>query len=91
VKVTISVTQDDIDNGERQRCATCPVALAIRRVLPGAPMVSVGGWSVLLSTELEVLLPGVAEEFIAAFDRYAPVAPFEFELEVPREMTEVPR
>jgi hypothetical protein len=35
VEFTWQVIQEDIDNGERQDCNTCPIAISLARVLPG--------------------------------------------------------
>lgn len=79
----VSVTQDDIDHGERHCCERCPVARAIRRVIGDMPVVEVerdnvtigplGGWTY-------ATLPTRATKFIDRFDVGLKVAPFTFEL-----------
>lgn len=77
----ISVTQDDIDKGQRGSACSCPIALATRRAFPWlAISVSPGfghGW--LFIGNKTYRLPGDALTFILEFDsRSVPVAPFEF-------------
>jgi hypothetical protein len=92
MRVTIRVTREDIDIGQAKKCHTCPVALAINRVLSPDYRSSVGwtdltifrhnpgGWAAQYET------PAKAARFIMAFDDGTmphEVSPFEFELDIP--------
>jgi hypothetical protein len=83
MRITIDVTADDIANGVRGRCSTCPVALAVRRV-PGLEKWEVGGMSAFYGAS-SFPLPCAASRFIMDFDGGRPVEPFSFEVDVPDE------
>lgn len=82
MRVTVNVTQADIDNGVDGDCRLCPVARALSRA-------GVRGWNVFyhgLVSELTgetIALPRSAMEFIRRFDSGGDVKPFSFELEIP--------
>ena len=81
--VTIDVTQDDIDQGKRENCTLCPIALAAQRVFPGKSIhVSVFNLWVDNSPAAEdgrgYPLPEVACKFLQDFDHGRPVQPFKF-------------
>lgn len=87
--VTISVTQKHIEEGIQQICNRCPIALAIRDLLPlhwpNDESVSVwGGAADLYPSKTRLLLPDAAIQFIEDFDIGEIVQPFSFELEVPQ-------
>lgn len=89
MKLTVSVTQDDIQFGKKGNCDWCPIAHAVRRVVPEKYIkISVGSrWLILWSTRViickEVELPQVAKTFIKDFDRGFSVSPFTFEIDIP--------
>jgi hypothetical protein len=70
-RFTLTVTADDIANGEALHCRNCPVALALRAVYPGE-------WDV---ADFNAWLDGhgkwqhSAADFIAAFDADQAVSP----------------
>lgn len=76
----------DIMNGERNKCARCPVALALARALDITPgdtqVVSVGPYSAswVGNKTGRAMLPMAAQDFIEAFDLANTVKPFEFTL-----------
>lgn len=84
----VHVTVGDIAHGCRGSLDSCPLALAVRRVLP--PALAIFGVGV---TRPGIVLLDVGEvvrswtnsadvaRWIMDFDAGAPVAPFEFELE----------
>lgn len=92
--VEISVTQSDIDAGERRCTSNCPIALAAIRAfkLDDARdyIVSVGIEYILIlgnlpwaATSVRYLIPDMAQRFIAAFDDAPghiphPIEPFQF-------------
>lgn len=96
VKLTIEVTQDDIDKGTAKNCGSCPIALAARRhpVLlsfmnqdPDDRLVEVTFMQLnLIDKALSRLcgghLPDPAWRFIADYDNGRTVAPFSFEVEL---------
>lgn len=85
MRVTINVTQADIEAGTRQDCKACPVALAVKRLLVGGCSVNV---SRLLEFEghglaVETNYPDTCADFINDFDQGKPVLPCTFEAEIP--------
>ena len=82
MRLTITVTSDDIANGKPGQATSCPVALGAYRAgvaeaLVGPREIRYGrGW---------VPLPRSAIRFVRAFDHGRPVAPFRFRLNVPKE------
>lgn len=87
----ISVTAEDIAEGEKYKCERCPVALGIIRVVRPVPpqVLMAGAFAAVLWDKARgkavwsVELPPSAQQFITDFDHGSPVAPFEFDLEVP--------
>jgi len=79
LKVTVNVTQDDIDNGVRVCCHFCPIALAISRSFPGEEIyVTRHLVKIRRSNGLKTLianLPLHATLFVSAFDDEAVVFP----------------
>lgn len=83
--VTIHITQEDIDKGERGSCVMCPLARALRRclkpksprsfpgVLVGAPRPGyIGTWGGPFK------MPEKVAQFVRDFDAGKPVEPFSF-------------
>ena len=77
----VRVTSEHIKHGEPDDCGKCPVALALLDAIPYATDVAVD------HDELTVWVPGhmwqastppAAQLFIAEFDNFEPVAPFDF-------------
>ena len=94
-KITVNVTQNDIDHGIPEDDCECPIAQAIRRALPDNGIIEVdirdvGEHAGHASVELvlgkflrQFRLPEQCAEFIALFDAQCfAVAPFSFELEI---------
>lgn len=81
-RMTINVTQEDINKGVRNSCTKCPVALAVHRALN--KMVRVGFSGVRVEFSIGVLqflrIPQECQDFMARFDFGMPVQPFEFEI-----------
>lgn len=78
----VNVRQEHIDAGSRYACTKCPVALALSDRLPDSdPRVGTKDFDSAFGVCIP--LPEVAREFIAAFDRVAPVKPFKFKLVIP--------
>jgi hypothetical protein len=92
MKVKISVTADDIARGVRGLCDSCPIALAMKRLLPDSD-IDVENEFVSIN-QRDVSLPAEARDFVGAFDlsdeefeECWPVpGPFEFDLDIPDEM-----
>lgn len=83
----ISITAQDIKNGKACSRNSCPVALAIKKALPGCP-VWVDSWFIdIIRTELEFPLITAyhtndkIERFIKTFDEGGRVKPFSFDLD----------
>lgn len=74
----VTVTQEDIDNGDRTQ-SRCPIALAISRAY-GLKNIGVGGFSVTGMSKTR-WLPVEAQLFVRDFDNGHPVKPFEFRLQ----------
>lgn len=81
----IDVTQADIDSGERHECRSCPVALAVNRVLPGGLHSEVSHYVAIVDEKCNwhrsFSIPEV-RRFVGQFDRGWPsdVSPFSFDL-----------
>jgi hypothetical protein len=86
VKITVSVTEEDINKGIIGSSCSCPVALAIKKSTNFHPSVD-HYTAALLNPEDDGLtlcdLPHSVRCFIFAFDDHKPVRPFTFELEIP--------
>lgn len=85
MNVTISVTQDDINEGEPAECGICPIALAARRALKTAAELSVFSDHIKIYFAVRVVLaalPRIAQDFIIDFDNFDPVQPFSFDLDI---------
>lgn len=75
----VSVTADDIMHGKRRSSKSCPVALAVNRVIDPLCYASVAAGTVRVGM-LVYALPLEAKEFVSAFDAELPVEPFDFDL-----------
>jgi hypothetical protein len=65
--LSITITADHIQHGQRQSCARCPIALAILELIPLADVnVDVG---VIRIDDLCYAVPEVVNTFIYWFDR----------------------
>jgi len=73
----VSVTQDDIDNGQPFEPGCCPVAIAVKRLCPNAREVWVGG--VIDVDRQRFKFPEEVRIFISHFDTGIKVQPIEFE------------
>jgi hypothetical protein len=88
--LSINVTQEDIERGQRHECDLCPIALALLRAIPGANVEVVPSkvW-ILPAGKREPFgwelarLPDEAQSFMTKFDLGWAVEPFTFDLEVP--------
>lgn len=80
VTMRIEVTQEDIKKGERHSGISCPIALALKRALPGRH-VGVSEETADIGENARVLLPLEAQDFIDDFDDGLGVDPFAFELD----------
>lgn len=86
MKKLISVTQEDIRLGTRKDQHTCPIALAVQRVLPEFANIEVSNDEISIGAPkfysfYSHELPISAIDFIRAFDNERPVEPFSFYLE----------
>ncbi len=89
-KLTISVTQEDIDLGERSNCSRCPIARAGRRAFQIAQVPNDNSFTVTNSciypvsdSRIEHALPMHAIDFISEFDNGSPnLFPFSFEIDI---------
>jgi hypothetical protein len=87
--ITINVTQEDIDHGEKGMCRKCPISLAIQRVTNfdycyvNDIFVSFYNGDPLEELLIKKQLPEVARKFIRIFDgNIGDVFPFSFELDM---------
>jgi hypothetical protein len=93
MKITVNVTQEDINRGVRQNGERCPVALALIRALALAsgeliirPTIALSSGFVCANVlgfdrHHDYPIPGAARDFIQKFDRGLHVEPFTFEFE----------
>ena len=86
MKVTITVTQDDIDNGCQGNAIACPVARAAARVLDDRYLSVRTNVLEFVEPLILIPLPSAAVEFIRRFDSRARVEPFSFDLDVPGDL-----
>lgn len=75
----IKVTQKHIDNGFKNNCWRCPIALAIEEQLINKSF-TVASSTIRIQGNV-INLPYEACNFIRKFDNGLPVEPFEFELD----------
>ncbi len=76
----IQVTEDHIRLGKRSNSTRCPVALAVRDILPAAKIL---GTILIVETPwLKIHLPKKVTKFVEDFDHFRPVEPFSFELQI---------
>jgi hypothetical protein len=74
--LTVTVTQDDIDNGRRSDSRECPINKALKRAFPGR-RTSVGADYYWIDGA-NFNFPPEAYEFRKNFDQGNPVSPFSF-------------
>jgi hypothetical protein len=87
MKLKIDVTHEDIQNGRRNDCFACPVALAFKRAGFDHPYVwYTSVWEYEGSKNRKAILPDSAREFIDAYDTGLILDPFSFEVEVSDEL-----
>ncbi len=83
MKRTVTVLQDDIDNGEPSRIGRCALALAAKRELadlPGAEnLVITGG---IFAGSWKAVLPQEARHFRRNFDNRGLAEPFKFDIDI---------
>lgn len=80
---TVTVLQDDIDNGVPWRSGSCALALAAKRELadlPGSGWLVIGAY--IHAESWQALLPEEAGTFRRDFDHKRPVEPFKFEIDI---------
>lgn len=80
MKHTITVLQDDIDNGKPRSSMDCGIALAAKHEL-FTDNLWVNGLGIETLTERGTL-PSEARAFISRFDQKLPVEPFKFEIDM---------
>lgn len=78
---TIKVTSEDIRNGMKYDCNSCPIVLAIRRYVTPGSLVSVTSYLAKIGAN-SYRLSITAQIFIYNFDNDIKVEPFEFELDI---------
>lgn len=80
----ITVTKEDIQDGDQRSATTCPVARALKRSFPTALYVGVSprDFSIHLPNYESVfrVLPSNAQQQIRKFDESGKMDPFEFEI-----------
>lgn len=82
MKITIDVTQDDINKGIKENCRFCPVALAVQRTF-NDPEMDVFSPCIKNCEEDRVASPSSVCDFIDRYDNGESVQPFSFEIDVP--------
>lgn len=82
MNLTVDVTQEDINHGERGNCNSCPVARAIQRA--SGHECRAGGSQITIKPEngrnLYLVTPEAAWRFMYDFDMGRKVEPFSFTL-----------
>lgn len=79
-KVTIVVTQEDIDQGIAKDASRCPLSIALARTF-GEPMFA--ALTLFGNEHVVSRLPQIATNFIYAYDAKEHVEPFSFEVDKP--------
>lgn len=75
----IRVLKSHIKKGIPRQFSSCPVALAVKKAMPGCRRIEVGyGWISVDGNDIRI--PNKVEEFIKNFDKGKKVEPFEFNL-----------
>ena len=83
MKIKVSVTEDDIENGG-SACHNCPVARALLRATGVMWKVHGDTGETRLGIEWRPYwFPGLVGEFVRSYDKCFDVLPFDFEIEVP--------
>lgn len=84
MRIKVKVTEDCIDNGRRNDCELCPVALALVNSTCVEPAVGSTDADFTFNGTRYVArkLPKKVQQFIREFDSYYTVEPFEFTLVV---------
>src|SRR5690242_13482648 len=88
--VTIDVTQEDIDRGNRANCRFCPIAMAIDRLVKPGVEAWIDPWSMAifqgdkLVADFLVLSQSMSD-FIGLYDAGHYVPPSRFSFELPEE------
>lgn len=80
-RLTVNVTQEDIDAGRRCAPCFCPIALAASRAT-GEP-ITVTARSLWIYDERILSLPTNATDFMFRFDRGGYAVPFSFDIDWP--------
>ena len=78
MELIVDVTSQDIKRGKRKYISCCPIALALKRSLPGK-RIAVGSDITFIGDGLATL-PKQARTFIERFDNSESVKPFKFKL-----------
>ena len=88
MRVTISVTNRDIERGCRSECCSCPIALAINRRLKEQYNAHVNRTFLRLFKKHAVnwgtVLPIRVMTFVDQFDDCKAVKPFRFQVDIPK-------
>lgn len=86
-RITIEVTERDIERAIRNDSYTCVVAQAIARTIPEATRIEVDTQAIRFSVPGErrlYLTPYVVSGYVIAFDAGDPIEPFKFQLRDPK-------
>lgn len=78
MQLTINVTQEHIDAGERGSCGHCPVALAMVNAGLDRPLVVTALHGTANGKRVHASMPHCVNKFATSFDRGLPVFPFTF-------------
>ena len=91
MKLTINVTQEDIDNGRQLDCLMCPIALATCKAIAGTPWMLVGPYTRYLrlfdsnitirTQEIDIEWPPHVVEWIRTYDKGRFTRPISFEVD----------
>lgn len=90
LECVVSVDEECISNGTRINIYYCPVALAVNKVLKYGLRAEVGSGIRIRSLRgnffVNYPVPPEAREFIQSFDRHQSVDPFQFKLNIPKDL-----
>lgn len=86
--IEIFVSSKDIRLGNKKSCNSCPIALALMRVIEIRYLISVFEKKVEITSSqstFELDLPLVASQFIEDFDKGRVRTPFTFKMDIPNQ------
>lgn len=94
--ITVNVTKKNIKEGQPLTAKSCPIALALNKLVRKYTFISVTGDEFNIKnlaptkqfSRLEIKLPPVARKFVESFDQSKEVSPFSFKISISKKDAE---